>query len=45
MDMEDTKVDIKALMEVHGEHEINKMQVGQLRKLHRELKKGKEKKK
>jgi hypothetical protein len=34
MDLEDVEVDIKALMEVHGEHEINKMQLGQLRKLH-----------
>jgi len=43
MDMEETKVDMKSLIEAHGEKEINKMQVGQLRKLHSELKKRKEK--
>jgi hypothetical protein len=41
MELEETKVDIKALIEVHGEQEVNKMQVSQLRKLNRELKKGK----
>jgi hypothetical protein len=35
------EVDIKSLVAVHGEHEINKMQVGQLCIFQQELIKGK----
>jgi hypothetical protein len=34
-------LDIKSLIAIHREKDINKMQVGQLRKLHREIIKGK----
>jgi hypothetical protein len=34
---EDMEVDLHALIVVHGEKEINSMQVGQLHRLHREL--------
>jgi hypothetical protein len=42
-ELEDMEVDFKALIAVHGEQEINNMQVGQLRKLQRELNQRKEK--
>jgi hypothetical protein len=41
MEQEYMEVDIKSLIAVHGEQEINKMQVGQLHRLHIELIKGK----
>ena len=41
MELEEIEVDIKALIEFHGEQEVNKMKVIQLINLNRELKKGK----
>ena len=44
MELEESKVDIKSIIQAHGEQEINKMQGSQIRQLYQELKKGEGKK-